>query len=315
MSKHSLYISNSNKAVTFIAKLIIFVLLAAIYVFFIVMPQYLEFNNASLLDKVERLESIEGPKLVLIGNSNLAYGIDSALLEEQIGMPVVNMGLHGTLGNRFHEDMAKYNVTPGDIYVVSHTHFDKANSYGDAVVVWATIENHFKLWKLIRPDWTWKMAKAFPPYLKKITQRQFMDESKKDDGIYSRKYYNEYGDNFLPREGGFYPSEEVKPSEIHEDAIDSLNGLNKYLKENGATMLLAGYPIANGDMTANAKEYANQQKQIEKLIDAPVISDFTEYMYDYSLFFDTEYHLTLEGAELRTNQLIKDIRAWQKFEK
>ena len=28
-------------------------------------------------------------------------------IEKEVGMPVVNMGLHGNLGNAFHEQMAK----------------------------------------------------------------------------------------------------------------------------------------------------------------------------------------------------------------
>ena len=50
---------------------------------------------------------IEEPKIILIGNSNLAFGIDSEKIENSVGMPVVNLGLHGSLGNEFHESMAK----------------------------------------------------------------------------------------------------------------------------------------------------------------------------------------------------------------
>jgi len=36
-------------------------------------------------------------------------------------------------------------------------------------------------------------------------------------------------------------------------------------------------------------------------------------MYDYKYFFDTRFHLTTEGAKLRTKQLIEDLKAWKEF--
>ena len=100
-----------------IFKLFIFAVILIAF-FFRLSPQYEHYYSASLIDKMERLDSIEEPKVVLIGNSNLAFGINSKMIEEKFGMPVVNMGFHGSLGNAFHEEMAKINITPGDIYVI-----------------------------------------------------------------------------------------------------------------------------------------------------------------------------------------------------
>ena len=82
----------------FILKLILFLGITAGFLLHL-SPQYLGNYQASLIDKVQRLESIHEPKIVLIGDSNLAFGIDSEKIEEAFDMPVVNMGLHGGLGN------------------------------------------------------------------------------------------------------------------------------------------------------------------------------------------------------------------------
>lgn len=39
-------------------------------------PQYFYGYDASIIDKVNRAESISEPKIILVGNSNLAYGIN-----------------------------------------------------------------------------------------------------------------------------------------------------------------------------------------------------------------------------------------------
>ena len=146
MNKHNLFTSSFK----FFGKL--FCLLVVLLFFFgkIIMPQYRYSYNAALLDKVDRLKAIQEPKIVLIGNSNLPFGMKSELLEETFQMPVVNMGMHGSLGNAFHEEMAKINVQEGDIIILIHTEFADDDTITDPVIAWLTLENHPKLWNLLR---------------------------------------------------------------------------------------------------------------------------------------------------------------------
>ena len=108
--------------------------------FFAIPPQYIQSFQGALIDKVERLESIEGPKIILAGNSNLAFGMDSRLLEEKTGMPVVNLGLHGGLGNDFQERIARLNVQQGDIVVIANSNYKDGSIQKD--LMWITVENH-----------------------------------------------------------------------------------------------------------------------------------------------------------------------------
>ena len=43
-------------------------------------------------DKVDRLRNTDGAKIVVIGGSSAAFGVDAELLEKTLGMPVVNFG-------------------------------------------------------------------------------------------------------------------------------------------------------------------------------------------------------------------------------
>ena len=79
--------------------------------YFVLGNQHLGNYEAAILDKTNRLRSIKEPKIILIGNSSLAFGMDSEMVERSIGMPVVNMGLHGALGNAFCENMLKPEVS------------------------------------------------------------------------------------------------------------------------------------------------------------------------------------------------------------
>ena len=120
MNKHNLSTSsfkNKKPLLCFLAKGVLLLVVLFLFCFEIVMPQYLYGFNASIIDKVQRAESIKEPKILLIGNSNLVFGIDSEMIEEEIGMPVVNMGVHAGLGNAFLDNMSRYFVNEGeDVY-------------------------------------------------------------------------------------------------------------------------------------------------------------------------------------------------------
>lgn len=312
MNKHSLSTSNFKENSIFMIKLFVAFMLLLGYVYH-VLPQYEQGYNASLIDKVNRLESFEEPKIVLLGNSNLTFGINSELLEKAMRMPVVNMGLHGGNGNAFHEEMAKYNVTSGDVYVLCHSAYNDKNLILEPSTAWITIENHFHLWKILRASDVTIMAKSFPVYLKKSLNLYSSGTGNQDpSGVYARSAFNEFGDVAILREGNQYTFEkEVGAPEIGDISIKRINKLNEYLTERGAFLVVASYPIGNGRVTADASEFINFQEQLAEKLDCPVISNYVDYMFDYSYFYNTNVHLNSKGAALRTAQLISDMKRWQ----
>ncbi|MCM1213715.1 MAG: hypothetical protein NC331_00445 [Lachnospiraceae bacterium] len=282
-------------------------------------PQYLYGYDASLIDKVERLESIAEPKIVLISNSNVAFGFRSELIETAFGMPVVNMGLYGSIGNAFLEEMAKLNICEGDIIVICHSSFDDNDDFSEAQasLTWTTIENHLELWKLLR----WKdvpmMIKTFPTYLKKSINLYLNRTGNiSTDSAYDRFSFNKYGDNIYSETHeryydflkdypeGFTSS----PPAISDECVARINALNKYITEKGGILLIAGYPIAYGEEYPDTKAFADFKDQLNAKLECIVISDYEDYFYQYHYFFDTHLHLTNEGAILRTNQLIEDLK-------
>ena len=71
-------------------------------------------------DKVERLYEAEGEKIVIIGGSSVAFGVDAELLSEVLGKPVVNFGLYATLGTKLMLDLSREYINEGDIIVLAH---------------------------------------------------------------------------------------------------------------------------------------------------------------------------------------------------
>jgi len=100
-----------------VSAVLIFLLLCAVVIFS--PPRFGENSGyAALIDKHARLAKITSPKIVLVGGSNVALGIDSAVIEKVMSRPVVNMGFGCILGLRYMLEEVKGNLSPGDIVVI-----------------------------------------------------------------------------------------------------------------------------------------------------------------------------------------------------
>ena len=55
---------------------------------------------AAAIDKERLLAVTRAPRLLLVGGSNLAFGIDSEQIETITGLAVLNLGLHANVGLR-----------------------------------------------------------------------------------------------------------------------------------------------------------------------------------------------------------------------
>lgn len=282
--------------------------------FFVIGNQNLGSFQAALLDKTERLQSIGEPKIILIGNSNLAFGVDSEKIQEALGMPVVNMGLHGGLGNAFLENMGKLGVSEGDIVVVCHSDYGDDGTIPDPALAWSTVEMHPEFWKLIPAKAIPQMLKAYPSYLYSSAVR-FLTGSPKNvpetGTSYSRAGFNAFGDVCVRGEDSFvFTEDSVVVPQVGEETAARLNALNHYILSRGANFVVAGYPIGSGEFTPAEAEFDAFEAQLREALDCPVISRFADYFLPYSCFYDTVFHLNDEGVKLRTGQLIADLQDW-----
>ncbi len=280
--------------------------------------QYQYSYNASLIDKMERLKNTRSPKIILVGNSNLAFGIDSEMLEDAMGMPVVNMGYLGSLGNAFHEEMIRGNLGTGDLVVLAHTTYADDDKISSVPGAWITLDCHKELLGIMRPkDWG-TIFVGYPNYLRNAFLLSITGKGNKDTyDSYSRTAFNSYGDvvrrvesSQMNPEEYFSKEKELMP-EINETCINRLNELNQYVEACGGKMVIAAYPIAYGEYTSFTAEDIDQfQKQLETGVDCDIISEYTDYLYPYGYFYDQMFHLTEDGAYFRTEQLIVDLKEY-----
>ena len=52
------------------------------------------------------------------------------------------------------------------------------------------------------------------------------------------------------------------------------------------------------------------EQELRQRLDCQVISDYTQYCFEPEYFFNTYLHLTDEGAKMRTELLIQDLKKY-----
>ena len=274
--------------------------------------------NASLIDKVDRLRSIKEPKIILVGESNLVFGINSEILEQEMNMPVVNLGLHGGLGNAFNERVPLGSVSEGDIVIVSQVSYSDDDTISDYGLAWNALEYHTDLWYILRMQDYGSFLLSYPSYMFDSFWLFVTHRGNRSPGTqYARDAFNEYGDVVYKPESARLSSEKlfydgaVNVPSMNDTCIQRLNQLNEYVTGCGAVMLVAACPIPDGEYTPSPEKYRAFAEQLDSALDCDLISDFTDYFIPYRYFFDTVNHLDNDGAVIRTKQLVQDLKAWQ----
>ncbi len=166
---------------------------------FVYPAQYSESYLGELPAKVRRLDSAGEGKVVVIGGSSVAFGLDSGLLSELLERPVVNFGLYATLGTEVMIELAARSVKSGDIIVIApETDRQTMSDYFGAEAVLQAFDGEAGMLFRLPVRYTARLAGAFYPYAAgKLAAGS--GYSHPASGIYGAASFNEYGDICAPR--------------------------------------------------------------------------------------------------------------------
>jgi len=290
---------------------------------------YTDYNYlASLIDKNHLLETVEPPRLIFVGASNVAFGIDSKKIEEELKIPAINMGLHGGLGLDFILNNVKQNIKKGDIVILAIEYYLDEIEY--AMISYVTnlypkakefveYDTHYYLEKLKFEFSKAQLARKrlFNSLFSKVfkfKEARVIAESdfnQFDTTIYSRKKFNLNGDEVghldkppLKKIRGGIPIE----SKDYSKCIDKLNEFAKYVEYRGAKVYFTYPSYPESEFKKYHKSIMHFDDQLRDELKIPIISTLEDFIYPDSLFFDTVYHLNKEGREMRKDKTIKILK-------
>jgi len=261
--------------------------------------------DLAIIDKHRILVNTESPKIVLAGGSNLAFGIDSTAIQDRLYIPVVNMAVHAGFGlGRILDDISRFLHT-GDVLLIvpEYSHFTSAwNGNSVAYELIFDARQYRLLWSSY-----YELPSGLSSYL--ITRLNTIIPRTPDPLAYSRNGFNEYGDYV-----GHLGMENLPFVFFGREGPLNRYYLNNFFQfiddftERGITVMLS-YPCYEEQSFRNS---ATLIQELDMLFRAKenllVISTPESYCYPAEYFYDTVYHLNIEGRAVRTNQLIHDLQ-------
>lgn len=320
---------HSCKALRTAATVIISVLaviLPFVAVFFVGIctpPQYADTYYGELHDMYARLKQTEGKKVVIVGNSNVAFGVDSALMEELLregglDYTVCNFGLYGAIGTRAMLDLSRGQIGEGDIVIfVPEISEQLLSLYFSAEEMWYALDSGMDMFMSFDNDVRGTLVGGFFGYTAKKYAQWRSGEPAKPSGVYAHASFDgrcdlkNYGRPYNIMPGGADANNPIalQPSVFGGDFIDYVNGYCADISARGAEMYYS-FPPINREGVADASEQTLDEffSFVSQSFNFPVISDISDYIMDKEWFYDSNFHLNSSGMTVRTVRLVNDIK-------
>lgn len=270
----------------------------------------------------DRLSKAKGKKIVFVGNSAVAFGIDSALIEEELGYEgesytVCNFGLYGAIGTKTMLDLSLPQIKKGDIVVLMPEEYPQAMStYLSTTENWRAIGGHPALEAAIPNDDRASYLAAFSTYVSEKLYWARQGEKPDSGEVYARDSFDDHCDmRFAEREENIMEGayDKNNPIELTEELVsdDFLQMVNDYaaaLQKKGASCYYAFAPMNQKGLANGNRGAAAFYKRLRENLRFPILHSPTTMIYAPNWFFDSNYHLNEAGMRFNTIQIIDALK-------
>jgi len=263
---------------------------------------------SALNKKIEDQSKIKSPRILIIGGSNLVFGVNSAQLAKEVGLPVYNLGLTAELGIPFMLKMAQLLSRKGDIILFSPEYLCADPSIRALAFVDLTCPSAPPFFNLSLQDnlrlqvqkTQVTLAALLRPYSSKADYNPLE--------LYKSSGFNKDGDyvaHLHKPSPGFGKAPKVKL--LAKNLIPNMEDFLAWLNESSINVfyLPQSYPITS---------YSENRGSVDSLfiemkhIGWQPLCNPNAMVFADSLFFDTPNHLGGKGRELRTQRIATELK-------
>jgi len=280
-------------------------------------------SKGSIIDKHALLERARSPKIILVGGSGIAYGLDSQKLASKYGCDVVNMGLTMYFGLRYMMEEVKSSIKPGDLVVLvpEYEHFFgmlNGNDYLVRLTLFypealpsvsrvyasspATVCRAFSdLYQVSNLKWKERVSRL---------NEQFFGAREKQPAVLRRDYdgtgaYIGHLDKKAPGIEGqslFFVESDFDP-----EAVAAVNQFEAFVRQRGASVVMVPPAIPASSYQPRRKNFGALLARLRSELKVPILADSRRYAFADQDFFDSCYHLCREPRAKRTGLFVEDL--------
>jgi len=317
-----------DKPTNFLAKFLLFgCLLTTVLwlVFFVFLPPDYRDAFSIIYQKQAYLEKTQSPKVILLGGSNVLYGIDSALLEQRLGRPVINIALQVGIPLTMQMNQIEAQLKPGDILLMSVEYDSYVLPDGSNSSLARLLEVYPKGVGWLDPV----NLKALPDILKIMFQEKYNRVRSSTDYKWPSLAEIVNPGSQLPEAliQLFSPRGDIlahldlpgKPisaapffayTQFNPRILDIITDIGQRAALKGATALLTFPSARQTNCEASQDTFAKLYDRLKRDLTLPIVGTPNRYCFPDIYFFDTSYHLLREGRRVRTLQMVDDLQPY-----
>lgn len=258
--------------------------------------------------KCKLLDETESPRVIFVGGSNLAFGLDSRRIKDSLGINVINYGLHAGIGLKFMlDDVATY-ARKDDILVIApeYGHFYTIQ-YGESATI-APIQAIAK-WKklhLLNSTQMKNVILGLPRIMEYIRPKKYSERS------YTLSGFNEFGDEVKHWN---LESISIKKTGISNRSFDYSFGeyfIEKIelLKKEKQCEILIVPPVCCKSAFEAMKNQADEICSFLNSNGHPFFVSPERHVLPDEYAYDTNYHMNYEGVQIYTSSIIEILKAY-----
>jgi hypothetical protein len=287
-------------------------------------PDGNDYAKASVL-KHTALDRDVPRQIVLVGGSNLAFGVDSTVIRKATGCPVVNMGMNGYFGPKFMLSEVKPNLRPGDVVVIAweYDNYYKTIEGTSDDLLMVTKSNPSAFAYLDLGQIAGVIGRY--PYVAQQKVLRLMTDARalfkpqhKATGPSIEEIESLAG---FTKDGDLTSHLGVQWTKEREQGIDLVNtppdrdivplmvDFATDVEKRGVAVMISFTPVIQDFYVEQRKEIDRISAELAANPKLKVPRPASEFVFPSSQHFDTVYHLNAEGRAIRSRMLADDIIA------
>lgn len=268
----------------------------------------------SVYVKQQLVQDTPGERILVVGGSSVPYSIQCEQVAEAVEMPCIALGATAYLGLEYYLALIDDELHPGDIVILApeFAMLQNAVSYS---TTWMAVENSPSLLAALPVSYWPGMVSSYYTYSRQKLDllRQKGAPTTTAQEQYTAFGFGPWGDIVTERESMLengYDKNNIltlDDSSLSDEVVKAVRRFAKKAQKAGATVVLTWAPFDTLAYTGTAQQLEEFQTQLESRTGLPYVGCLTECMLPAELFYDSNNHLTTEGAELRTRMLLDDL--------
>jgi hypothetical protein len=250
-------------------------------------------------------DRIQKPKIILVGGSGVAFGFDSREIQDSLGMPVINMGMHIQLGLDFMLNETKAVMKPNDIVFLSPEYMMSMKGR------WEAKSAASRFYPPSKAYYPWDPI-ANLGFILEVNRRKFKEALAKvvfstNNSVYCRDAFDTTNGDVIAHLDSPHYSTLAGSALKYEywPGIRAINHFAEYAQNRNVKVYFLFPDYAASFFQKNRHIIGQYESDVNKDLKIPVLNTPIDFEYPDSIFYDTEYHLLRAGRKMRTDRFIQ----------